>query len=139
MIPIPEDKPWIQTRPCFDVGSLSVLNCGMGDLKISFNSKDPADVEKARNMVIKLLEQGCLIIVKDKLGRERRVKRFDPKRDEYIVKDYPHVGASEVSEKDAGSKEGAAKDSAPRKGKRSSERIPAKSTAATAIAPRSGG
>lgn len=122
------------------IGNLDTLNCGMGDLKVSFNSDNPDEVAAAKHMVETLLKQGCMIIIKHGDAREERVHAFDPATNEYIVKDYTHAAAAEVPQTDTQSATAAetkVTPAKPRKGK--SKRVPAKDVNATAIAPRSGG
>lgn len=79
-------------------GELAILNCTDGDTRISFNSNDPDEVERARAVVEDMLRRGyCIsVVVGDKM--ERAVD-FDPSKDEYIVeKSTPKQHAKPESE-----------------------------------------
>ena len=100
-------------------GTLDVLNCRAGDMKFSFNSDNPEEVEKARKVVTDMLKRGYILFVQDGDDEKnlRKVEAFDEKRDLYIVSDAPEP-------KRRGGR---------RKG------IPAKTAKGTAIAPTAGG
>lgn len=65
-------------------GVVAILNCSTGDTRISFNSNDPAEVERAKAVVEDMLKRGyCLaVVVGDKM---ERAVGFDPAKSEYIV------------------------------------------------------
>jgi hypothetical protein len=106
---------------------LDVLNCKLGDLKLSFDKSNPAELKKARAAVQKMLRDGFVIFVEHD-GQTKRVRRFDPKCDCYIVQDIQTPKQpSKVEVKHAGT----------RKRKRDIK-LPASKHRATAIAPRSG-
>jgi hypothetical protein len=67
-------------------GTLQVLNVGTGDTKYTFNKESPQETETARGVVEAMLKAGYMLFVQvpgsDKL---RRVLTFDPATDEYIV------------------------------------------------------
>lgn len=66
-------------------GMLEVLSVGKGDIKLSIDPANPKDVEGARSMIEEMLAKGYGIFWEDARGALRRVKRFDPKKMEYIV------------------------------------------------------
>lgn len=109
--------------------SLSILNVGEGDTKLTFDKSKPAEIERTRRIVTDMLRLGYAIMVyvgKTPKGkpRYRRAIDFDPAHDEYIVKDVP-------AEADA---------LTPRRGiMRGSKRIPASGTPAVAVARSAGG
>mgnify|MGYP006969488450 CR=1 FL=1 len=101
--------------------TLDILNVGLGDLKISFDSDDPDDVKRAKEVVQDMLRQGYMIFVEDGTDKEgrpklKRVRRFNAKRCEYIV-----------TEKDQAT------------GKEKKKSLPAKKHKATSIARTGGG
>lgn len=104
-------------------GTLSVLNAGAGDLRISFNARRPEEVEQARKTVTDLLQQGYAIVIEDEKGEHRVVQEFDPATNEYIVAALPSEGGQQ-------------KKKSRRKPRR---RVKASETRATAIAPSAGG
>lgn len=65
-------------------GVVAILNCSTGDTRISFNSNDPAEVERAKAVVEDMLKRGyCLaVVVGDKM---ERAVGFDSAKSEYIV------------------------------------------------------
>lgn len=111
-------------------GSLSVLNVGHGDLKLSFNSQDPAEVERARKAVNDMLNRGYAIFVELAGGKLRRVKKFDSRRDVYIVADVPAEAAAAGPAQTGNGR---------RSSKQRTASIPAKKAKATAVAPTAGG
>lgn len=70
-------------------GCLRILNVGAGDLKLSFDNADPVEIERAKRTVEDMLQRGYTLLVdvpgNGGRGGLTRVKRFDPKRCEYIV------------------------------------------------------
>ena len=73
-------------------GCLEILNVGAGHLKIEFNKANPAERERAKSMVQDMIRRGYAIFVErgDKLVR---VRAFDARRSEYIIKDVPKAEA----------------------------------------------
>lgn len=78
-----------------DEGSLSVLNCAEGDIKISFNKADPQDVARASRIIKDLLRRGYFLFVEID-GEIKKVKRFDAEHEEYILADGPENPAETV-------------------------------------------
>lgn len=95
---------------------LDILAVAAGDLTVRWNSDDPADVEKAQDLVESLQRQGYSIMLQLEDGSYQRVDSFDRAADAYVL----------VAEKKAGKK--------PAKRK-----VARRSTRATAIAPTAGG
>lgn len=71
--------------PAETVTKLSVLNCLMGDLKVSFDEAKPEEVANARAMITDLLRKGFLIFIETPEGTVRATG-FDEKTNEYLVK-----------------------------------------------------
>lgn len=113
--------------------TLDVLNCTMGDMKFSFDSKDPQEVERARRCVQDMLRRGYVIFVETKKGL-RKVTGFNAKNDTYIIADGPMT----IEEPTDGQKP-----KAPEKAKKTAtakkRAIPARGAKGTAIAPTAGG
>lgn len=114
-----------------ELGQIDILNVGLGDLKVRFNPNDPADVEKAQSMIEKMLRQGYAICIEEPDGTYKRVKRFDKKRDCYIVTEVAGVEEEEQEERPKATRAG-------RKNSREVARPRAK-TRATAIGRSAGG
>jgi hypothetical protein len=74
--------------------SLSILNVGEGDTKLTFDKDNPAELERTRRIVGDMLKLGYAILVRvgeTKAGKPkyRRAVCFDAERDEYLVIDVP--------------------------------------------------
>lgn len=116
--------------------SLDVLNVGLGDLKLSFDPKNPVERDRAARAVEQMLKRGYVIFAEIG-GKTERVKSFDPNTCEYILTDVP--GGSDEQETQAQGPEKAAAAAAVGKGMGKQRRAKAESTSATSIAPRAGG
>ncbi|HWD39781.1 MAG TPA: hypothetical protein VG944_13105 [Fimbriimonas sp.] len=83
------------SRPILD---LRVLSVGHGDMKISFDSANPQELERAKKVVTDLLRQGYAIMVEvgrnDKGPIYQRATGFDPETMEYLVVGDPPVDAT---------------------------------------------
>ena len=66
-------------------GMLEVLSVGKGDINLSIDPSKPEDVDNARKMIEEMLRKGYGIFLEDSIGRLRRVKKFNPKRMEYVI------------------------------------------------------
>lgn len=133
-------------------GSLSVLNCGSGDMKFSFSKDNPVEVDRARRVVEDMLRRGYVLFVQDDNRNLRRVSGFDPATDTYILTDVP--GQADAPQPPAAATEGAAACSRcggecgkngrcyacnPARRKSGGERVPAKEVNAIGFAPTAGG
>ena len=116
----------------FKSGEVSILSVGKGDLKFTFDTDDPAELEKAEQIVGNMIDRGYVLMVRFKNGKTRRVKRFSKSKREYIVADLPKAmqGPIEKAKRSIGSVIGI-------KPKEAS--VPAKNVELTAIAPTAGG
>jgi hypothetical protein len=125
-------------------GEVGILNVGAGDVKLNFNSKDPAEVIRAGRIVSDMLRRGYALLVIDKNGTARRAVAFDDKTEEYLIADYdPTPQGLIANERQGGTKdeESPAKEEqasppAKRNGRR---RVKAKSVRAVAVARTAGG
>lgn len=120
-------------------GEVSVLNVNAGDLKLSFNSKNPIEVEQARQVVRDMLHRGYLLFayLDDQWVR---IREFDDKTDEYLVAWGPAAPASSEPPTQTypnGEPEPPAR--RPGRPKGSKKRVPARSTNVTGVAPTAGG
>lgn len=114
------------------VGTMSILSVGRGDIRITFDSEDPDEVDRARATVRDMLNRGYLIFVEVE-GDLVRVSDFDPERNEYIVKvDKRSSPYKEQQKTESGKKK-------KKKAKKTTKRVPAKGTRGTAVAPTAGG
>ena len=72
-------------------GELSILNCGAGDIRITFDKASETEVAKAKDMIKDMLRRGYAIFIETPTGT-RRVKRFNPETEVYVVHDLPDPG-----------------------------------------------
>lgn len=77
-------------------GSLSVLNCGMGDLEITYNASDVKDMARARRIIGDMLKRGYALFVKGTDEALIRVEEFSEKHNAYVIVDGPTVPAETV-------------------------------------------
>src|SRR5688572_10358585 len=105
-------------------GVLDVLNCGAGHLSFKFDKGDEEEIAKAKKVITDMLKRGYMIFVEVD-GKQKRVRKFDPKQNEYILEEPDVIAEPEPSV-------------AP-KGKTKERRLPMKSTRATAVGPSAGG
>jgi hypothetical protein len=116
-------------------GSLSVLNCGAGDLKFRFDKDDPEEVVRAKKVIEDMLKRGYTLLVEVD-GELRRASGFDPAKGCYVVTEPPPPDAPAPSATAAAS-EADERFSRKRKGRR--REVPMTTTRATGIAPTAGG
>lgn len=113
-------------------GTLSILNVGDGDTKLSFDPKKPAERERAARVVTDMIKQGFAILVE--VGKRKgeplyqRAKSFDPETCEYIIVGVPEDG----HEKATASPKAKTK-------KTTTRRVPAAKTRSVAVARSAGG
>lgn len=86
------DGPTIQEE-----GTLELLNVGAGHIKVSMNNTDPVERERAKAMVTDMLQRGYAIFVEIEDGELAPVKRFDPKKEAYIITDVPRPVKTDTS------------------------------------------
>jgi len=70
-------------------GTLSILNCGAGDVRLCFDPAKPVEMEHAKAVVQDMIRRGYILMIEIEPGQWRRCKGFDPERYEYIVLDTP--------------------------------------------------
>ena len=131
------------------LGSLDILSCGHGHLKLTFNSDDPVDTDKARRAVLKLMRQGCVIFIEQENDEGKltmvRVHDFDAKTDCYIVSDVPSETGEHPTETttetatDGKEKPKATKKTTKAQAKKATKKVKASKTKATVVPMRSGG
>lgn len=128
---IPIDMLDIESEVVDGPGSLAVLNCGVGDMKFSFDSAKPAEVERAKGVIEDMLRRGYILMIEEG-GTWHRVKTFDAARCEYVILD----NATEVP---AAETEVVSTEEPKRKRRGRPRGVPAKSVRAVSVAPTSGG
>lgn len=67
---------------------LHVLSVGEGDLKFSFDKKNPVERIRAARIVTDMLKRGYALLVEVAPGEYQRIERFDENTCEYIIADY---------------------------------------------------
>lgn len=70
----------------FCPGVLDVLSIGHGDVKLTLDTGDPEDVERARQLIEEMLRKGYSIFVDTDDG-PTKVQSFNPKRMSYSIVD----------------------------------------------------
>lgn len=68
-------------------GSISVLNIGKGDIKITFDKNDPIESERAKRIIMDMLRRGYSIFLRDADNKLHKVETFDPETECYIIAD----------------------------------------------------
>lgn len=116
----------------FCPGVLEVLSIGKGDLKLTVDSSNPQEREKARRLIEEMLAKGYGIYVETDRGPVR-VKRFNPKRMTYIIVDEPDPAAEPSIAKQA------PKRPAKKAAKRATREVPVAGSRATAVGRTAGG
>lgn len=79
-------------------GTIELLNVGAGHIKVSMNNTNPVERERAKAMVTDMLQRGYAIFVEIEGGELAPVKRFDPKKEAYIITDVPRPVKAETPE-----------------------------------------
>lgn len=129
------------------LGEVSVLNTLHGDLKLSFDSDDPMEVERARLAVEDMLRRGYILFAHID-GKLEKIVAFDAATNEYLIAAGPvgardgHGGSPEAKTSPATETQGQGpvEEVAPAVRRRGRPRKhPAKTTTVTAVAPTSGG
>lgn len=75
-------------------GEVGILNVGAGDIRISFDPKNPAELIRAKRIVKDMLRGGYALLVeveKDGVKAYQRALDFDEERCEYVIADYDPV------------------------------------------------
>src|SRR3990167_3259316 len=73
--------------------TIDVLSIAKGDMRLSFTGETPEEQEKADATIKQMLSAGYTIFVETDAGL-RRVKKYNPKRQTYVIVDVPSVTAS---------------------------------------------
>ena len=68
------------------MGEVDVLNVNAGHLKFSFKSDNQDEIDKASKVVVDMMARGYSLFIEVD-GELERVKAFDPKVCEYIIKE----------------------------------------------------
>lgn len=111
-----------------ELGVLSVMNVGAGDLTVHFDPRFPDEVKRARKMVEDMLRAGYALVVREEDGTHSPVQEFDPETCTYVVADMDFRQAK-----------GDARERRKKSGNKRSRWVPASEAHATAIAPSAGG
>ena len=80
------------------MGSLSILNAGAGDIKLSYDNSNVAEAIRAKRMIEDMMKRGYALLVEDN-GVYTRATAFDSQHGEYIIADYePQAAATTRTE-----------------------------------------
>lgn len=127
-------------------GEVGILNVGAGDTKLTFDPTKPDEVARSAQIVKDMIRRGFVLLIEvgqDEKGEAiyKRAHDFDESTAEYIVAGVTELPTTEKAhdEEQAGTPPPSRK-AAPRRGKRrTTERVPASSTRAVAVARTAGG
>lgn len=143
------------------MGSLSILNVGAGDTKLTFDNSNPAEAIRAARIVKDMLRRGYALLVEVERGGQKAYERaleFREGTAEYIIADFDPVQAEaadkqensnhkeingESGQDEAGNQDceagnpAATGESGKKRGRRRG--VPASSTRAVAVARSAGG
>lgn len=120
------------------IGSVAVLNVGVGDVRISFDKDKPDERKRSATIIKDMLSRGYAVLVQ--VGEQngepiyRRAKEFDADTCEYIV-----VGTPEETIPAAIVSAPIIKDKKTLKRKTREYRVPAEKTRAVSVARSAGG
>ena len=74
-----------------DNGTVSILNVGTGDTKLTFDKSNPAEVIRAARIVKDMLRHGYALLVETEVDGVKKFTRaydFDEDTCEYIIADF---------------------------------------------------
>jgi len=124
-----------ETKGLSDGGTIDVLSVGYGDMTLSFNKYDPAEVAKAQQTITNMLRQGYALLVKMPDNTYQRVHAFDPETDSYVINEFVEAGSNEPEEQGAAESTKAP----PKRGRGRPRKLARSETKATAVARSAGG
>ena len=73
------------------MGTLAILNVGAGDLKVSFDRNNPAELIRAKRIIKDMLRRGYALLVEVERNGEKAFERaidFNEDHCEYIIADF---------------------------------------------------
>lgn len=121
-------------------GEVAILNVAAGDTKLTFDSKDAAEREKAARIVKDMIRRGFVLLIevgKDEKGPlYRRATDFDDSTNEYIVAGSADDQEQTHDQEPAGQTRTRSQGS---RRKPAARRVPAAATNAVAVARTAGG
>ena len=72
---------------------IDCLNCGAGDISLTWNANDPMEIERAMRVVKDMLRRGYALFVKGADGKMTKVKGLDESAGAYLIADGPDGSA----------------------------------------------
>lgn len=121
------------------IGTVGILNVGAGDTKLVFDNSDPAEKARAARIVKDMIRRGFALMIEigsnDKGPIYQRAHDFDENTAEYIIAGSPG-DHEEAHEQEQTSPPPRGRKASPR---RTTQRVPASSTKAVAVARTAGG
>jgi len=123
--------PQPKTKEENPLGTLEILSVGDGHMTLSFDSKNPHEVEEAKQAVDDMMKRGYTIFVEYE-GKYVPIAAFDAEKTEYVLK------SSNSTARDPETKQ-QEKNRIKAEKKAERVRVKAEEARATAVAPTSGG
>jgi hypothetical protein len=68
-----------------EIGSLSVLNTGAGDIVVTFNEHDDAETDRAITMLLDMQKRGYAILVRQDDGSYSRATSINRETKSYVI------------------------------------------------------
>lgn len=84
-------------------GSVSILNVGDGDTKLSFDHSNPAERIRAARIVKDMLRRGYALLVEAEVDGQKVYQRATDFREdvcEYVIADFDPIQAAEADQKE---------------------------------------
>jgi hypothetical protein len=81
-------------------GYLDVLSCHRGHLHINFDKADPLEAERAKRVIKDMMRRGYSLFVETE-GGLRKVTKFDPETESYVIADGPEKPAETTKKRGA--------------------------------------
>lgn len=127
------------------MGTLSILNVGAGDVKISYDKSNAPEAVRAKRIIKDMLKRGYALLVQLEDGSYQRAKKFDESAGEYIIADFDPDAEEDEDANKSSSQEAQEKETAPKlrakRGRPSirERRIPMQKANAVGVARSAGG
>lgn len=82
------------------MGQVAALNCGAGDIRVTFEKGNVFETERAKGVIQDMLKRGYALFVDEGDGKFVKASRFDPEKEVYIIGNGP-LAEDDQAETDA--------------------------------------